>query len=96
MSTINRMIWGKERHAPADLVIRLVQSYRDDYLPDQTRCAAFQLIFLLDTILRLDESGRPVTGSTLARATEIPRPTVQRRLAHLIKKGLLEGSVGGF
>jgi DNA-binding IclR family transcriptional regulator len=40
-------------------------------------------------MLRLDESGRPVTGGALARATVIPRATVQRRLAYLTKKGVI-------
>jgi predicted HTH transcriptional regulator len=90
MKALNAIIYGKERHCLVHLIIRLIDSYRQDYVPNLSKCAAFELLLIVDKMLHLHEVGRPATASALARSTDIPRSTVQRRLVHLIKSGLIE------
>ena len=90
MKALDAIIYGNERHSLVHLIIRLIDSYRQEFVPNLSKCAAFELLLIVDKMLHLHEAGRPATASALARSTGIPRSTVQRRLLHLIKSGLGE------
>jgi hypothetical protein len=89
-SILSSVIDERRRHAVADLLIRLVETVRDDYFPDATMCRAFELALIGTKMWDMNDVGRMASATALSRATGIPRATVQRRLAYMKRLGGVE------
>src|SRR5215469_11876179 len=72
------------------LSLRIVELNRDSYLPGVCLPDAALLLMILIKIFDAQMRGRLTTASALARALEMPRPTLYRRLRQLITHGLVE------
>jgi biotin operon repressor len=89
-STINAIFLGKQRHAMADLGIRLMDGFRHDYMPTVKLWDALGMMLILHRMYELHRIGREASASALSRAIGMPRTTVQRKLAQLKKIGVIE------
>jgi hypothetical protein len=83
---VAKLLLGKERRAIGQMIIRLVESTRDDFFPGMPIQDFIVALLLLDGVYEQNERGREASASGLARTTGIPRATVQRRLIELDKK----------
>jgi biotin operon repressor len=81
---------GQQRYALVEAIVRLTESYRDDYLPGSTTWDAFALVLICQKMLAMHAVGREASASSLARSSGMPRTTVLRRLAQLKKIGAVE------
>jgi biotin operon repressor len=81
---------GRQRNAVVEAVVRLTESYRDDYLPGSTTLDAFAVVLICQKMLAMHAVGREVSASALSRAVGMPRTTVLRKLAQLKKIGAVE------
>ena len=79
-----------QRLIVVDLSLRIIELNRDSYLPGMNLPDAALLLMLAIKIFEAQMKGRPTTASALARALEIPRPTLYRRLRQLIAHDLVE------
>jgi len=79
-----------------ELIIRLMEGFRDDYMPRVKICEAFELLVILEKLVDLHEVRRLGTASAISRSTDIARTTVFRRLAYLKKLGAIEKRGSGF
>jgi DNA-binding HxlR family transcriptional regulator len=79
-----------QRLIVVDLSLRIIELNRDSYLPGVGLPDAALLLMILIKIFEAQMRGRPTTASALARALEMPRPTLYRRLRQLIAHGLVE------
>jgi biotin operon repressor len=81
---------GRKRYAMAQTVVRLVEGFRADYMPQVKPWDTFALLFILRKMLEQQMSARPSSASTLSRALGMPRTTVSRKLAILRRIGAIE------
>src|SRR5215475_10915714 len=81
---------GAQRVVVVDLSLRIVELNRDSYLSGVNLPDAALLLMLAIKIFEAQMKGRPTTASVLARALEMPRPTLYRRLRQLIAHDLVE------
>jgi len=95
-SVLNAVILWKQRYAMGELIIRLMEGFRDDYMPRMRICEAFELLVVLEKLVDLHEVHRLGTASAISRSTDLPRTTVHRRLRHLNKLGAVERRGSGF
>jgi DNA-binding transcriptional ArsR family regulator len=79
-----------QRLIVVDLSLRFIELNRDSYLPGVNLPDAALLLMLAIKVFEAQMKGRPTTASALARALEMPRPTLYRRLRQLIEHGLIE------
>jgi DNA-binding transcriptional ArsR family regulator len=79
-----------QRIIVVDLSLRIIELNRDSYLPGMSLPDAALLLMLAIKVFEAQMKGRPTTASALARALEMPRPTLYRRLRQLIAHGLIE------
>jgi hypothetical protein len=79
--------YGDERCTMADLVLKVVNSFRDDWFPDQNTWESLQFAMIMLSMYQIHLVGRAPSASDVARSTGMPRPTVQRKLAKLKKIG---------
>jgi hypothetical protein len=79
-----------QRLIVVDLSLRFIELNRDSYLPGVNLPDAALLLMLAIKVFEAQMKGRPTTASALARALEMPRPTLYRRLHQLIEHGLVE------
>jgi hypothetical protein len=89
-SILASVIDERRRHAVADLLVRLVETVRDDYFPGTSMCRAFELTLIGTKMWDMLDADRVPSASALSRATGIPRSTVLRRLAYLKRLGAVE------
>jgi predicted transcriptional regulator len=89
-SILASVIDERRRHAVADLLVRLVETIRDDYFPGTSTSDAFELALIGTKMWDMLDAGRMASASALSRATGIPRATVQRRLAYMKRLGAIE------
>jgi hypothetical protein len=82
-------LW-KQRHAMAATIIRLMEGFRDDYLPGMKTWDAFAPLLILRKMGEMHDAGRAASAGALSRSTGLPRTTVQRKLAQLKKMGAIE------
>jgi hypothetical protein len=83
--------FGKERSALASLVIRLGESFRDDWFPGMSTWEALQLALIMLRMFHFHlTTGRAESASALSRATGMPRATVQRKLTTLKRMGFVK------
>ena len=78
-----------QRLIVVDLSLRIIELNRDSYLPGMNLPDAAPLLMLAIKIFEAQMKGRPTTASALARALEMPRPTLYRRLRQLIEHDLV-------
>ena len=91
MSTIiDALQLGRQRYALTEALVRLTESYRDDYLPGSSTWDTFGLVFICQRMLAMHAVGRDASASALARSTRIPRTTVLRKLAQLKTVGPID------
>ena len=72
-SILASVIDERRRHAVADLLIRLVETVRDDYFPDTTTCRAFELALIGTKMWDMLDTGHMASVAALSRATGISR-----------------------
>ena len=90
-SLIEDVTFGKQRHVMVDLMIRLVETARDDFSPGMPLWEFFMQVLIVGKMVTLHERGREASASDLSRLTGIPRTTVQRKLrGELTKEGVVE------
>jgi hypothetical protein len=89
-SSLTSVIDEKHRHAVADLLVRLMETVRDDWFPDIDTSRAFELTLIGVKMWDMLDAGRMPSASALSRSTGIPRTTVQRRLTYLKRIGAVE------
>jgi biotin operon repressor len=82
-------LW-KQRHAMAATIIRLMEGFRDDYLPGLRTWDAFAPLLILRKMGEMHDAGHAASASALSRSTGMPRTTVQRKLAQLKKIGAID------
>jgi hypothetical protein len=82
--------FGHERYVLADTVVRLVEEFRDDYIPGSKTWEAFELLLILRRMLDVHQRNKGSSALGLSRAIDMPRTTVQRRLESLKKMGAIE------
>jgi hypothetical protein len=82
-SALDGIIFWKQRYAIGELVIRLMEGFRDDYMPRVKTPEAFELLIIIEKLLDLHEVGRLGTASAISRSTDIPRTSVYPRLDYL-------------
>jgi len=87
---IDALQLGRQRYALTEAIVRLTESYRDDYLPGNSTLDIFALVLICQKMLAMHAVGREASASALARSTRIPRTTVLRKLAQLKKIGAIE------
>jgi len=95
-SALDAIILWKQRYAMGELIIRLMESFRDDYMPRVKTSEAFELLVIIERLFDLHEVSRLGTASAISRSTDIPRSTVHRRLDYLKKLGAVERRGSGF
>jgi len=83
-----QIYYGNERCAMANLVLKLAESFRDDWFPGLGTWEA-QLATIMLSMYQIHLAGRSASASDLSRKTGMPRPTVRRKLASLKKMGLV-------
>jgi hypothetical protein len=74
----------------AETIIRLMEGFRDDYLPGMRTWDAFALLLIIRKMYEMHTAGRKATASALSRAVGMPRTTVLRKLSLLKKIGAVE------
>jgi DNA-binding transcriptional ArsR family regulator len=90
-SLLEQLTFGKRaRRVVADLIIELVETCRDDFMPGTPLCEFFMYVLIGGKMLSLHERGREASASDLSRLTGIPRTTVQRKLRELSQAGAIE------
>jgi biotin operon repressor len=89
-STISAIFLGKQRHALADLSIRLMAGFRHDYMPGVKLWDAFGMMLIMHKMYELHTAGHEASASALSRGIGMPRTTVQRKLAQLKKIGVIQ------
>ena len=82
-------LW-KQRHAMAATIIRLMEGFRDDYLPGLRTWDAFAPLLILRKMGEMHDAGHAASTSALSRSTGMPRTTIRRKLAQLKKMGAIE------
>jgi biotin operon repressor len=87
---IDALQLGRQRYALTEAIVRLTESYRDDYLPGTSTWDTFALILICQKMLAMHAVGREASASALARSIGMPRTTVLRKLAQLKKVGAIE------
>ena len=74
----------------SDLVIKVVEGFCADYMPDEHPWEAFALVLILDRLFEIHARGRMATASELSRACRMPRQTLRRKLETLETHGFIE------
>jgi hypothetical protein len=87
---IDAIKMGHERYVLADTVVRLVEEFREDYIPGAKAWEAFELLLILRRMLDVHQRDKESSALGLSRAIGMPRTTVQRRLESLKKMGAIE------
>jgi hypothetical protein len=78
-------------------ILQILESIRDDYLPDEPLHQAFIKIVLFHAACKLDfYQGRSGTVTELARRTGVPRQTVVRKVEELVAAGIMEKQGRGY
>jgi hypothetical protein len=90
-SLLEQLTFGKRaRRVVADLIIELVETCRDDFMPGTPLYEFFMHVLIVGKMLTLHDRGREASASDLSRLTGIPRTTVQRKLQTMLKIGAIE------
>jgi len=87
---IDAINMGHERYVLADTVVRLVEEFREDYVPEAKTWEAFELLLILRRMLEVHQRGRKSSALGLSRAIGMPRTTVHRRLERLKAMSAIE------
>jgi DNA-binding IclR family transcriptional regulator len=74
----------------AEMGIRLMEGFRDDYLPGMRTWDAFALLLIIRKMYEMHTAERKATASALSRAVGMPRTTVLRKLSLRNKIGAVE------
>jgi DNA-binding IclR family transcriptional regulator len=74
----------------ATLGIKLIEGFRDDYMPREKLWDAFALLLILNKMYELHQHGREASAAAIGRSIGMPRQTVRTKLAHLKKLGFIE------
>ena len=78
-----------QRVIVVDLSLRILEMIRDSYLPGMAIPDSALLLMIAMKIFQRQKKGSRTTISALSRALDMSRPTLYRRLAQLIKHGLI-------
>jgi DNA-binding transcriptional ArsR family regulator len=78
-----------QRVIVVNLSLRIIEMIRDSYLPGIGLPDSALLLMIAMRIFQRQKKGSRTTISALSRALEMSRPTLYRRLAQLIKRGLI-------
>ena len=78
-----------QRVIVVNLSLRIIEMIRDSYLPGISLPDSALLLMIAMRIFQKQRKGSRTTISALSRALEMSRPTLYRRLAQLIKRGLI-------
>jgi hypothetical protein len=89
-SVIRQLLLGKQRQALGEIVIRLLESARDDYFPGEGLVDFLLFVLILVKMYDINELGRLATASALSRSVGLPRTTMQRKLARLKRMGAIQ------
>lgn len=76
------------------LIMRIARVSHETCLPDMPFGSSLDMVFVV-VALRL-ANGRPLTATALSRQLEMPRATVSRRLAFLVRRRLVEQRARAF
>jgi hypothetical protein len=87
---IDAIKFGRERYVLADTVVRLVEEFREDYLPNAKTWEAFELLLILRRMIEVHQRGRESSALGLSRTIGMPRTTVHRRLERLKTMGAIK------
>src|SRR5262249_42146512 len=89
-------ILGPQRVMLVEMFFRALELTREAYLPDVKFAEAFELIMIGGRVFEMRARGRGATCSNLARAIEMPRATLHRKLLQLEKAGVVEKCGGRY
>ena len=89
-------IFGPQRVMLVEMFFRSLELTREAYLPDVKFAEAFELIMIGGKVYDMQAKGRAATCSNLARAIEMPRATLHRKLLQLEKAGVVEKCGGRY
>jgi len=76
-----------ERGSMADMVLKLAESFRDDWFPGCSVWESLQFAMIMLSLYQIHLTGRSASASDLSRKTGMPNATVRRKLASLKKTG---------
>jgi hypothetical protein len=83
---IEELVLGKERKAVTHTIVKMCEHARNEIFPGMPIQDFIVTLLLLDRMYEQNERGREASVSGLAKATGIPRTTVQRKLRELDTK----------
>jgi hypothetical protein len=89
-------IFGPQRVMLVEMFFHSLELTREAYLPDVKLAEAFELIMIGGKVYDMQARGRAATCSNLARAIEMPRATLHRKLLQLEKAGVVEKCGGRY
>jgi hypothetical protein len=79
-SVIRKIQLEKQRHAMAGLVIKLMEGFQHNYMPDVKLVNAFELLLIIHRMLHAHDAGHEATATAIGRGAGMSRARVQRKL----------------
>jgi len=79
---------GEARRIVAGLLTEIARTARDDF-PGLALPAAVVMAIIVGEIIAAEIAGRRISEARLARAVEMPRKTLARRVGYLVRVGLV-------
>jgi hypothetical protein len=89
-------IFGPQRVMLVEMFFRSLELTREAYLPDVKFAEAVELIMIGGKVYDMQARGHAATCSNLARAIEMPRATLHRKLLQLERAGVIEKCGGRY
>jgi hypothetical protein len=87
---ISKIKYGVERCAMADLVIKLADTFKEDWFEGLDVWEALQMAAIMLKMYQIHQMGKAASASAISRSIGMPRTTVERKLVTLNKRGLVE------
>lgn len=81
--------FARERLIIARLVLDIMRARAKHYYPEMGIAASYEMQLVATAVFVGHMSKRPMGASELARFLEMPRPTLLRKMAVLIKRGII-------
>src|SRR5580704_7063337 len=89
-SVLGRLVLGRQRYAMAELGLKLIEGFTRDYMPGERPWDALGLLLIMYKMVKMHQRGRTASSSELSRVCGIPRETLRRKLARLVRLGFVE------
>jgi DNA-binding transcriptional ArsR family regulator len=89
-------VFGPQRVMLVEMFFRSLELTREAYLPNVKLAEAFELIVIGGKVYDMQARGRAATCSNLARAIQMPRAALHRKLLQLEKAGIVEKCGGRY